>query len=153
MNTKTLGVCGCSWMAATKNGTRPDILESEGKHFTEILAKRLGWNYFTLARSACSNTTIRLQIDESDKKQKRKVRKEHSAELNDMISILEEYLKRRKNVDAIFSEFKMQSRIVKKNFYFIFLSTFAFAIRVFFLMLPNFMHFFFIKKINRFKVI
>jgi hypothetical protein len=62
-------------------------------------------------------------------------------------------LKRRKNIDAIYSEFKMQSLIVKKNFYLIFFSTLAFAMRVFFLMLPNFMYFFFIKKINRFKVI
>lgn len=62
-------------------------------------------------------------------------------------------LKRRKNIDAIYSEFKMQSMIVKKNFYLIFFSMFAFTIRVFFLMLPNLMYFFFIKKINRFKVI
>ena len=65
----------------------------------------------------------------------------------------EKTLKRRKNIDAIYSEFKMQSLIVEKNFYFIFFSTFAFAMRVSFLMLPNFMYFFFIKKINRFKVI
>ena len=44
-------------------------------------------------------------------------------------------LKRRKNIDAIFSEFKMQSMIVKKNIYFILFSAFAFSIRVFFLML------------------
>ena len=65
----------------------------------------------------------------------------------------EKTLKRRKNIDAIYSELKMQSLIVKKNFYFIFFSTLAFAMRVFFLMLPNFMYFFFIKKINRFKII
>jgi hypothetical protein len=59
-----LGVCGDSYMAATVNGDRKDIIDSEGKHFTEILAKRIGYDYFTLARGACSNTAIRLQIDE-----------------------------------------------------------------------------------------
>jgi hypothetical protein len=59
-----LGVCGDSYMAATVNGDHKDIIDSEGKHFTEILAKRIGYDYFTLARGACSNTAIRLQIDE-----------------------------------------------------------------------------------------
>jgi len=48
--------------------------------------------------SDCELLILRLQVDESDKKQKRKVRVEHSAELNDLISILEDYLKRKKNV-------------------------------------------------------
>lgn len=59
-----LGVCGDSFMAATTNGARSDLLNSEGKHFTEILAKKLGYEYFTLARGACSNTAIRLQINQ-----------------------------------------------------------------------------------------
>jgi hypothetical protein len=59
-----LGVCGDSYMAATINGDRNDIRDSEGRHFTELLAKKIGYDYFTLARGACSNTAIRLQIDE-----------------------------------------------------------------------------------------
>lgn len=60
-----LGVCGDSFMAATINlDYRWDCINSEGKHFTEILAKKIGYDYFTLARGACSNTAIRLQIDE-----------------------------------------------------------------------------------------
>ncbi len=46
--------------------------------------------------SDCELLILRLQVDESDKKQKRKVQVEHSAELNDLISILEDYLKRKK---------------------------------------------------------
>lgn len=61
----TLGVCGDSFMAATLNfDHRSDCKDSEGKHFTEILAKKLGYEYFTLARGGCSNTAIRLQISE-----------------------------------------------------------------------------------------
>lgn len=59
-----LGVCGDSYMAATINKDRSDTKDSEGKHFTEILAKRIGYDYFTLARGACSNTAIRAQITE-----------------------------------------------------------------------------------------
>ena len=60
-----LGVCGDSYMAATINdSTRSDLKDSEGKHFTELLAKKIGYKYFTLARGACSNTAIRLQITE-----------------------------------------------------------------------------------------
>ena len=59
-----LGVCGDSYMAATIDGWRDDIKDSAGKHFTELLAKKIGYDYFTLARGACSNTAIRLQIDE-----------------------------------------------------------------------------------------
>lgn len=49
-----IGVCGCSWMSAVQN--------ESGKHFTEILAKKLNWEYRTLARGACSNSAIRLQV-------------------------------------------------------------------------------------------
>lgn len=61
----TLGVCGDSYMAATIDlDYRDDCRDSEGKHFTEILAKKIGYDYFTLARGGCSNTAIRLQIGE-----------------------------------------------------------------------------------------
>jgi len=60
-----LGVCGDSYLAATQDiPDRNDCKDSRGKHFTEILANRLGYDYYTMARGACSNTTIRLQIDE-----------------------------------------------------------------------------------------
>jgi amylovoran biosynthesis glycosyltransferase AmsE len=62
-------------------------------------------------------------------------------------------LKRRKNFDAIISEFKMQFLILKKKFYFVFFSSFVIVLRVFFLMLPNFLYIFFIKRINRRKII
>lgn len=70
---KVLGVCGDSYMAATTNTWgnqfRPDLDDSEGRHFTEILAKKFGYEYFTLARGACSNTAISLQVDEMIKRQ------------------------------------------------------------------------------------
>lgn len=60
-----LGVCGDSYMAATINDSnRSDLIDSEGRHFTELLAKKIEYEYFTLARGACSNTAIRLQITE-----------------------------------------------------------------------------------------
>lgn len=60
-----LGVCGDSFLAATQDHEwRMDLKKSPGKHFTELLAKHLDYDYFTLARGACSNTAIRLQIDE-----------------------------------------------------------------------------------------
>lgn len=59
-------------MAATTNTWgdqfRPDLHDSEGRHFTEILAKEFGYEYFTLARGACSNTAISLQVDEMIKR-------------------------------------------------------------------------------------
>jgi amylovoran biosynthesis glycosyltransferase AmsE len=62
-------------------------------------------------------------------------------------------LERRKNIKAILSEFKMHFFITNKNFY-LFLPCFIFlVVRVFFLILPNFLHIFLIKKINRFKII
>ncbi len=66
----TLGVCGDSYWGATLNegnGITPpsdDLIDSEGKHFTELLAKAIGYDYFTLARAGCSNSVIRLQIEE-----------------------------------------------------------------------------------------
>jgi len=63
-----LGVCGDSWFAATINGEQNDRLDSEGKHFSEILAKKLDYDLFTLARGAASNSCIRLQISEMIKR-------------------------------------------------------------------------------------
>lgn len=63
-----LGICGDSWFAATKNIDRDDCRDSEGKHFTELLSKKLDYDLFTLARGACSNSAIRLQISEMVKK-------------------------------------------------------------------------------------
>lgn len=60
-----LGVCGCSWMSATQDiKGRVDCEGASGKHFTEILAKKLGWELYSLARSACSNSAIRMQVAE-----------------------------------------------------------------------------------------
>lgn len=60
-----LGVCGDSWFAATLNSkTNSACIDSEGKHFSEILAKKINYELFTLARGACSNSAIRLQISE-----------------------------------------------------------------------------------------
>ena len=62
-----LGVCGDSYWGATLNdgGHWPaeHLIDSEGKHFTELLAKAIGYEYFTLARAGCSNSVIRLQIE------------------------------------------------------------------------------------------
>ena len=68
MKTKTLGVCGDSWFAASQDLPRPDCEDADGRHFSEIMAKRLGYNLFTLAKSACSNSAIRLQISEMVKR-------------------------------------------------------------------------------------
>jgi len=59
-----LGVCGDSWFAATQELDRKDCRDSKGKHFSEILAKKLNYDLYTLARGACSNSAIRLQISE-----------------------------------------------------------------------------------------
>ena len=63
--TKTLGVCGDSWFSPTQNiEGRPECENSEGKHFSELLARRMNYNLFNLAKGACSNSCIRLQISE-----------------------------------------------------------------------------------------
>jgi hypothetical protein len=60
---KKLGVCGDSYFASISYD--PNNLDNGyGKHFTEILAEKLGWEVITFARGACGNQTIRLQIDE-----------------------------------------------------------------------------------------
>jgi hypothetical protein len=63
-----LGICGDSWFAATLNIDRDDCRDSEGKHFSELLSKKLNYDLFTLARGACSNSAIRLQMSEMVKK-------------------------------------------------------------------------------------
>jgi len=65
----TIGVCGASWMAATQNLNRVDCVDSSGRHFTEILARKLNYNYYTLARGGLSNSAIRLQVDEMIRRQ------------------------------------------------------------------------------------
>lgn len=62
-----LGVCGDSYWGATLNAGRnwpaPHLIDSEGKHFTELLSKAIDYDYYTLARAGCSNSVIRLQIE------------------------------------------------------------------------------------------
>jgi hypothetical protein len=62
-------------------------------------------------------------------------------------------IERRKNIYAILSEFKMQFFIINKNFYLFLPCIFSLIIRVDFLIIPKFLHIFFIKRINRFKII
>jgi hypothetical protein len=56
---KKLAICGDSFMAAVDS-----TQSGHGKHFTEILANKLDMDLFTLARGACGNNVIRLQIEE-----------------------------------------------------------------------------------------
>lgn len=56
--TKTLMVCGCSFSA------KPFKLKHSGTHFSEILAKRLGYTLINTAYAGCSNGGVRIQIDE-----------------------------------------------------------------------------------------
>lgn len=58
-------------------------------------------------------------------------------------------LGRRKNVKAIISEFKIQLLILKKRPYLILISFVFFFIRVFILLLPNFLYLFVVKRFNR----
>jgi hypothetical protein len=60
---KKLGICGDSFFASISFNPK-NLDNGHDKHFTEILAKKLGWEVITFARGACSNQTIRLQIDE-----------------------------------------------------------------------------------------
>jgi hypothetical protein len=53
---KKLMVAGCSFSAPTK--------DRDGTSWSELLAKRLGWELVNLARQGCSNGGIRLQMDE-----------------------------------------------------------------------------------------
>lgn len=60
-----MGVVGDSYFAATQHIAGDAACgDSDGKHYTQILAKSLGYDYVTLARGGCSNTAIRLQADQ-----------------------------------------------------------------------------------------
>lgn len=61
---KKLVICGDSFMSALSYDPQ-DLDNGFNKHFTEILGRKLGWEIITLARSACGNQTIRLQIEET----------------------------------------------------------------------------------------
>jgi hypothetical protein len=54
--TKKLMVAGCSFSAVSR--------ELPGTAWSELLAKKLGWELVNLARQGCSNGGIRIQIDE-----------------------------------------------------------------------------------------
>jgi hypothetical protein len=58
-------------------------------------------------------------------------------------------LGRRKNIKAIISEFKIQLLILKKRPYLILISFVFFFIRIFILLLPNFLYLFVVKRFNR----
>jgi hypothetical protein len=69
MSKKVLAVCGDSFMAATYSKKPGDNEEgSEGRHFSELLAKKLDYDLITLARGAVSNLCIRLQVEEMIRK-------------------------------------------------------------------------------------
>jgi hypothetical protein len=53
---KKLMVAGCSFSAPSR--TRP------GTSWSEVMARRLGWDLVNLARQGCSNGGIRIQIEE-----------------------------------------------------------------------------------------
>jgi hypothetical protein len=59
--TKRLMVAGCSFSAPSR--TLP------GTSWSEIMAKRLGWDLTNLARQGCSNGGIRIQIEEIRRQQ------------------------------------------------------------------------------------
>jgi hypothetical protein len=58
---KKLIVCGCSYSAPSHK------TEYAGTSWSEVLAKKLGWNLENYARQGCSNGGIRIQIDEAIK--------------------------------------------------------------------------------------
>ena len=62
---KKIGIAGDSFFAPTQDlPNRSDCKNSGGKHFSEILAKNLGYELYPLSRGACSNSTIRLQVSQ-----------------------------------------------------------------------------------------
>lgn len=63
---KKLAVCGDSFFSPISYDPN-DLNNGHDKHFTEILAKKLGWELINFARGGCGNQTIRLQIEESIK--------------------------------------------------------------------------------------
>ena len=62
-------------------------------------------------------------------------------------------LKRRKNIQAIFSELRLYFFLIKKNIFLIFVLSFSLLFRIFFLILPNPVYLFFVTRINRFRVL
>ena len=62
-------------------------------------------------------------------------------------------MKRRKNIQAIFSEFRLYFFLIKKNIFLIFLLSFSLLFRIFFLILPNFVYLFLLTRINRHAVL
>lgn len=62
---KKIGIAGDSFFAPTLDiPERADCRGSSGKHFSEVLAKMLGYEVYSLARGAVSNSVIRLQVEE-----------------------------------------------------------------------------------------
>lgn len=59
---KTLGICGDSFMSQVAVENLKD--NGFGKHFVDDLKIKLGCGVINFARGGCSNTAIRLQIDE-----------------------------------------------------------------------------------------
>jgi hypothetical protein len=62
-------------------------------------------------------------------------------------------MQRRKNIQAIFSEFRLYFFLIKKNLFLIFTLSFLLFFRIFFLILPNSVYLFFLTRINRFRVL
>ena len=62
-------------------------------------------------------------------------------------------MKRRKNTEAISSEFRLYFFLIKKNIFLIFVLSFSLLFRIFFLILPNSVYLFLLTRINRFSVI
>jgi hypothetical protein len=62
-------------------------------------------------------------------------------------------MKRRKNIQAILSEFRLYFFLIKKNIFLIFTLSFSLFFRVFFLILPTSVYLFFLTRINRFRVL
>lgn len=60
---KKLVVCGDSYMASMAYNEL-DLDNGYNCHFTELLARKLGWEVVTFAMAGCDNQVIRLQIDE-----------------------------------------------------------------------------------------
>ena len=60
-----LVICGDSFMSPISCNDNDDT--GCGMHFSELLSKKIDWELITFARGACSNQTIRLQIDEAIK--------------------------------------------------------------------------------------
>ena len=57
-----VAVVGDSYMSAVKNKNCYGSIGVEGKHFTELLAKKFDWELVSLARGGSTNNVIRSQI-------------------------------------------------------------------------------------------